>query len=87
MSAAGHRANVHRVAASLPKKLTESVRQHYALEGVAEPDGSYPIPDVAALKKAIRAYGRSKDPSATRRHIIERARVLGASNLIPPHWQ
>lgn len=52
----------------------------------AMPDGAYPIPTVAALKRAIRAIGRAKDPAAVKRHIIARARALGAGELIPPGW-
>jgi hypothetical protein len=49
---------------------------------------AYPIPNVVFLKKAIKAFGRAKpeDRGKVKRHIISRARALGASNLIPEGW-
>ena len=49
-------------------------------------DGSYPIHDKADLKRAIQAYGRAKDKAATKRHIIKRARALGATDMLPEGW-
>lgn len=61
-------------------------RMRLAKKGQAMPDGSFPIPDLDHLKRAIRAYGRSSDPSATRKWIIQRAEALGHKDLIPAHW-
>lgn len=48
--------------------------------------GSFPIPDVNHLRKAIQAIGRAKpaDRPAVARHIISRARALKAAHLISP---
>lgn len=48
---------------------------------------SFPIPNVEYLKKAIRAYGRAKNPAAAKKHIIARARALGATKLLPSSWK
>lgn len=48
---------------------------------------SFPIRNVADLKNAIQAFGRAKNPAAARRHIIARARSLGATSLIPKQWK
>lgn len=48
---------------------------------------SFPIPNVEYLKKAIRAIGRAKNPAAARRHVIARAKALGATSLIPKQWK
>ena len=63
-------------------------RKKYAKRGFALPDGSYPIPDVSHLKKAIQAYGRAnpEDRGKVRRHIMKRARGLGRTDLIPEKW-
>ncbi len=61
-------------------------RAAYAKRGIAEPDGSYPIPDVSALHDAIAAYGRSKNPGRTKAHIIARAQALGSSADLPEDW-
>lgn len=52
----------------------------------ALPDGSYPIPDVSHLKKAIQAYGRAKNKSKVRAWIIRRARELKRPDLLPESW-
>lgn len=57
-------------------------RKKLAAMGQALPDGTAPIPDVAYLKKAIRAKGRV-DPSkwpALKALIVKRAKALGATN-------
>ena len=66
---------------------TDETRQEYAERGVAMEDGSYPIRDVGDLKNAIQAYGRSKNPAATKKHIKKRARALGATDLLPDNWE
>ena len=71
---------------ALKRAYTEESRMELAKRGMAMEDGSYPIKDVADLRNAIRAYGRAKDPEATKAHIIKRAMALGAENLIPENW-
>lgn len=65
-----------------------AARKKEAKSGVARKDGSYPIPNTTYLKKAIRAYGRSKpsERSAVKAHIIRRAKALGASSMLPEGW-
>lgn len=36
-------------------------RQRLAREGKALPDGSYPMPDCAAVQDAVHAYGRAPE--------------------------
>jgi hypothetical protein len=78
--------------ATTPVHETTEGRKNLAKQGKAMPNPSggaprYPIPNVAYLKKAIRAVGRGKgDHSVIRRYIMRRARALGASNLIPDNW-
>lgn len=61
-------------------------RRTLATKGVALPDGSFPIRNVADLRNAIRAIGRAKDPAAAKAHIKRRARALGAAGLLPNTW-
>lgn len=62
-------------------------RKRMAASGEAMPDGSYPIGNKADLQNAIHAVGRgSGSHDAIRRHIIKRAKALGASDMIPPDW-
>lgn len=71
---------------ALKRAYTEESRMELAKGGMALPDGSYPIKDVADLRNAIQAYGRAKDKEATKAHIIKRAMALGAEDLIPENW-
>lgn len=62
-------------------------RKHLASTGAAMPDGSYPIASRADLEDAVRAVGRGgASHDAIRRHIIARARALGATGTIPDNW-
>lgn len=65
---------------------TEEKRKEAAKEGIALPDGKYPIEDKEDLRKSLQSYGRAKDMTATKRHIIRRANVLGALDQLPPDW-
>lgn len=61
--------------------------RHMASTGAAMDDESYPIADEEDLDRAIRAVGRGgSSHDAIRRHIITRARSLGASSEIPDNW-
>ena len=65
-----------------PKK-----RQAMAKRGLALPDGSYPISSVSDLENAVQAYGRAKDKPRAKRHIIKRAKDLGAESVLPESWR
>ena len=69
------------------REYTDDTRQDYAESGLAMEVGSYPIRDVGDLKNAIQAFGRSKNPDATKKHIKKRARSLGATDLLPDNWE
>lgn len=57
-------------------------RKKLAKGGKALPDGSYPIPNIEYLKKAIQALGRASDYNKALAHIKKRAQALGASKLV-----
>lgn len=58
-----------------------------AANGQAMDNESYPIADKEDLTRAVRAVGRGgSSHDAIRRHIISRARSLGASSEIPDNW-
>lgn len=61
-------------------------RKKEAAKGNALPDGSFPIDDVAQLRKAVLAFGRAKDKAAAKRHIIKRAKELNATGSLPKDW-
>jgi uncharacterized membrane protein YkoI len=64
---------------------TES-RTDMAEEGMAMPDGSYPIKDEEDLKNAVKAFGRAKDKQATMKYILKRAKALGLEGILPENW-
>jgi uncharacterized membrane protein YkoI len=71
---------------ALKRAFTEDQRNAMAKEGNALPDGSYPIASKSDLQNAISAYGRAKDKDAAKRHIMKRAKELGAETMIPANW-
>jgi hypothetical protein len=68
------------------RMFTQERRMKLAKEGIAMPDGSYPIVSINDLKNAIQAYGRAKDLEATKKHIIKRAKSLNAEDMLPEGW-
>jgi hypothetical protein len=83
------RARVHGgVVATATSTWDSKKREAASKKGQALPDGSFPIADKKDVQKAIQASGRSKHPAATvRKHIIKRAKALGAMDLIPDDWK
>jgi len=82
---------LHEYKAPLPSEIVKrevsaEERQRLADRGAAMPDGSYPIANVSDLKNAIQAFGRAKNPSAVKKHIIRRARALNALDVLPDEW-
>lgn len=71
---------------ALKRAFTDEQRESMAKEGTALPDGSYPIGNKEDLSNAIQAFGRAKDKAAAKRHIIKRAKALGAEAMIPANW-
>ena len=68
-------------------KFTEEERKKLAKEGLALPDGSFPIRNKQDLKDAIKAIGLSRDYDTTKKWIIKRARALNAVDLLPESWK
>lgn len=62
-------------------------RMKAAKKGKALPDGSYPINNAEDLKNAIQAVGRAKDKAKAKKHIVNRAKALGMTQLIPDGWE
>lgn len=71
------------------KEFSTERRKQLAKKGFALPDGSYPIENIQDLKNAIRAFGRAPEGkrAQVKRHIIKRAKALGATNLLPDDWK
>ncbi len=68
------------------RSFTQEERDAAAKKGHAMPDGSYPINTVKDLENAIQSYGRAKDKEAVKKHIIKRAKALGATDKLPEDW-
>lgn len=61
-------------------------RRVLAATGKAMKDGSFPIANVADLRRAIQAYGRAKNKPKAKRWIMRRARELKRPDLLPEAW-
>lgn len=90
-----HAASIARDAETPELAYTELVKAKYnaddrkrmAANGQAMANESYPIADRADLTRAISAVGRGgTDHDAIRRHVISRAKSLGATSEIPDNW-
>jgi hypothetical protein len=68
------------------REYTPEQRRAMANRGQAMPDGSFPIATRADLANAIQSVGRAANYAAARRHIISRARDLGAIDMLPEDW-
>jgi hypothetical protein len=68
------------------REFSQDERDKAADKGQALPDGSFPIKNKDDLKNAVKAYGRAKNKAAAKRHIIKRAKALGATDLLPDGW-
>lgn len=73
--------------AYLKREFTADQRKDMAAKGEAMAGGGYPIGNKSDLHNAIQAFGRAKDPAATKQHIITRARALGATDALPDDWK
>jgi len=71
---------------ALKRMYSDERREELAKEGMALPDGSFPIVDEADLQNAIQAFGRAGDKEAAKKHIMKRARDLGKEDMIPENW-
>ena len=68
------------------REFSDKQRKHLASQGIALPDGSYPIANVSDLENAVKAFGRASDPEKAKAHIITRAKALNATHLLPADW-
>lgn len=69
------------------RDYSTATRERMAREGTAMRDGSFPIANLADLRNAIQSVGRAADYEAAKRHIIRRARALGAEDMLPDDWK
>lgn len=65
------------------RSFTAEDRKKYAASGEAMPDGSFPIVNAGDLSNAIQSFGRAGSPAPVARHIKQRARALGRTDLLP----
>lgn len=68
-------------------EFSEKERKNLAKKKEAMPDGSYPIRNTSDLSNAIQAFGRAKNPAATKRWIKKRAKELGKEDMLPETWK
>jgi hypothetical protein len=61
-------------------------REKDAEEGVAMPDGSYPIRSAKDVANAVRDCCRSGEKADVKAHIVARAKAIGADSALPDDW-
>jgi len=62
-------------------------RRELAAKGQALLDGSFPIVTAGDLRNAVQAWGRASNQALAKKHIIKRAKALGATDLLPDDWK
>ena len=67
-------------------EFSAAQRDKDAEEGVAMPDGSYPIRSAKDVANALRDCCRSGEKADVKAHIIARAKAIGADNALPDDW-
>ena len=67
-------------------QLSNDDRMKMAEQGIALPDGSFPIPNEAFLHAMIGLVGQAPDPQSAMNHIIERAQAMGMEHALPAAW-
>ena len=71
----------------LKREFSDEKRKELADKGHAMPDGSFPIENITDLHNAIQSVGRSTNYAAAKKHIIQRAKDLEATNILPEDWK
>ena len=61
-------------------------RKKMADSGEAMKDGSFPIKTAQDVKNAVKDWGRTGSKSSVKRHIIRRAKAIGATSSLPSDW-
>ena len=69
------------------REFSDEKRKQLAAAGHALPDGSFPIENITDLHNAIQSVGRSSNYAKAKAHIIQRAKALGATNILPDDWK
>ncbi len=68
------------------REFSAAQREKDAEEGVAMPDGSYPIRSAKDVANAVRDCCRSGEKPDVKAHIIARAKAIGAESAVPDDW-
>jgi len=69
------------------REFSDEKRKELADKGHAMPDGSFPIENITDLHNAIQSVGRSGNYAKAKAHIIQRAKDLEATNILPEDWK
>ena len=83
------RARVNVTAAAMPEQFKAHVKGKDGSKAKSTIKGtdSFPIGNVADLKRAIQAFGRAGDKPAAKKHIMSMAYKLKRPDLIPDNWR
>lgn len=71
----------------IERAFSQDQRDAMATSGQAMSDGSLPIATKGDLKNAIQAYGRAANKAAAKKHIVKRAKAIGATDVLPEDWR
>lgn len=69
------------------KDYSDDERKKMAESGEAKSDGSYPIKTAADVSNAVNDFNRSNGSASDKKHIIDRAKAIGATDKLPADWE
>jgi hypothetical protein len=68
------------------RAFAHAEREKDAKDGIAMPDGSYPIESAKDVENAVSDYERSGKRPEIKAHIIARAKAIDAESALPDDW-
>ena len=70
----------------MKRKFDTKERKDMADKGEAMDDGSFPIKSAKDVVNSVHDWGRAGSRTDVKQHIIQRAKQIGASDMIPDEW-
>jgi hypothetical protein len=69
------------------REVSDAQRVKDAEEGIAMPDGSYPIRSAKDVQNSVKDWRRTGEEADVKAHIIARAKAIGAESALPDDWR
>lgn len=68
------------------RQFTAGQRENLRKQGKTNPEGGFPLETVSDVRNAVKAFGRAKNPDQEKKRIMNAAKRLNCTNLLPDKW-